>query len=449
MNRQAEKWTSKVGFIMAAAGSAIGIGAIWKLPYIAGTNGGGAFFLLFILFTLLIGLPLLLAEFVIGRSTQKTAVEAYEALAPKSGWKWIGRLGVFTSFMILCFYSVVGGWTLVYLFRSLMGQLVGAGVDYSKLFDQTIANPTASLIGQCSFILITILVVAKGVQKGIETVSKFLLPGLFLLFVVLIIRSLTLQDAMKGVEFFLRPDFSKLTSEGILFALGQSFFAISVGISIMVTYSSYLDRKESLPRSAFTVVGLNLLVSLLAGLAIFPAIFSAGLEPTAGPGLLFIALPSVFEHIPFGGLFLTAFLALFAFATLTSSFSLLENIVASFPMSEGHAQRKRWSWMIGGASFALGVPAALSFGVLDHVTIAGKNIFDFMDFTACNVLMPIGALLISLFVAHRLERSVLIDQLHNGSSSGSRWFTLWIFLLKYVVPVAIIIVFLNAIGIVG
>ncbi|EJR61947.1 hypothetical protein IIO_02855 [Bacillus cereus VD115] len=445
--KQTEQWTSKLGFIMAAAGSAIGLGAIWKFPYIAGKSGGGAFFLIFILFTVLIGLPLLIAEFMIGRSTQKQAVGAFKSIAPNTGWHWIGRLGVGTCFILLSFYSVVGGWVLIYLFRGVTGQLITPGQNYGTLFTETIGNPAWAITGHFAFMFITIWVVSKGVQNGIEKASKYMLPALFVLFFALIIRSLTLDNAMQGVKFFLQPDFSKITSESILFAMGQSFFAISIGISIMVTYSSYLNKKESLPKSAITIVGLNLFVSLFAGLAIFPAVFSLGMEPTEGPGLLFIVLPSVFSQIPFGGLFLTVFLALFTFATLTSAFSLLETVVSALANGE-QERRTKLSWIIGFCIFLVGIPSALSFGVWSDITIFGKNIFDAVDFLSSNILMPLGALFISIFVSFKMEKKVLEAEFFVGGNYGKKVFTCWAFLLRFVAPLAIIIVFLNVIGII-
>lgn len=441
-----EQWTSRLGFILAAAGSAIGLGAIWKFPYVAGTSGGGAFFALFILFTVLIGLPLLLAEFVIGRSTGKDAVTAYQVIAPDSGWHWLGRMGVFTSFILLSFYSVVGGWILLYLFQGLTGQLFGAQGGYEQLFGQLISSPAASVGSQFLFILLTIWVVARGVQNGIEKANKYMMPALFLLFLVLIIRSLTLDGAMAGIIFFLKPDFSELTSESILYAMGQSFFSLSLGVSVMVTYSAYLSKKENLPRSATSIVVMNLVISLLAGLAIFPAVFSFGVEPTAGPGLLFIVLPSVFEQIPFGGLFLVVFLILFLFATLTSAFSMLEIIVAVMTKGE-QDKRKKMSWITGLLIFIVGIPSALSFGMLSEFKIFEKTIFDAADFLVSNILLPVGALLIAVFVPLKMKRQVLLDELQADSPKGKRWFVLWLLLLRYVVPVAIVIVFLDVLGV--
>ncbi|MEJ8545410.1 sodium-dependent transporter [Brevibacillus borstelensis] len=442
--KQAEQWTTRLGFILAAAGSAIGLGAIWKFPYVVGTSGGGAFFLLFLLFTLVIGLPLLLGEFVIGRSTQQEAISAYKTLAPQSAWHWVGRLGVATCFLLLSFYSVVGGWILTYMFRGLTGQLTG--MPYDQLFGSVIANPIGSVGAQFLFMLITIWVVARGVQAGIESANKYLMPALFLLFLVLMFRSLTLDGAGKGVAFFLMPDFSRLTADSVLYAMGQSFFSLSVGVSVMVTYSSYLGKQENLVRSAGSIVGLNLLVSLFAGLAIFPAVFSLGMEPAEGPGLLFIVLPSVFEHVPFGSLFLLVFLALFLFATLTSAFSMLEIIVAS--LSRGKAEfRKRYSLIIGLLIFLAGIPSALSFGVWSDVTIFGKTVFDAADFLVSNVLMPLGALLIALFVPLKLKQELLVKELQVSKEWGKRAFVIWLMLLKYVAPVAIILVFLSTLGI--
>ncbi|WP_338754308.1 sodium-dependent transporter [Bacillus sp. FJAT-52991] len=443
---QTEQWTSKIGFILASAGSAIGIGAIWKLPYVAGTSGGGAFFLLFLLFTALVGLPLLLGEFVIGRSTQKEAIRAYEHIAPKSFWPVTGYIGVITSFILLSFYSVVGGWILQYLLFGLTGKLQATS-DFTALFEETIASPFWSIGAQLAFLLITITVVSRGIQNGIEVANKYLMPALFVIFIVIIIRSLTLDNAMAGVEFFLKPDFTKLTSEGVLFAMGQSFFSLSVGVSVMVTYSSYLDKTQNLPKSAISIVSLNILISLLAGLAIFPAVFALGVEPTAGPGLLFIVLPSIFQQIPFGSVFLILFLALFLFATLTSAFSMLEIIVAAIAKGDS-TKRKRLSWIVGLSIFIVGIPSALSFGVLSEITFFNKNIFDAADFLVSNILMPIGAFLIAIFIPLKMDKQLLIDELSKGAGNVKSWFALWLLLLRFVVPVIIIIVFLDVIGLI-
>lgn len=441
-----EQWSSKLGFILAAAGSAIGLGAIWKFPYIAGQNGGGAFFLIFILFTLLLGLPLLLAEFVIGRSTQANAISSYKKIAPGKQWHWIGILGMISCFILLSFYSVIGGWIIAYLFKVITGGLNHLSSDqYGAIFGSTISDPIISVIVQLLFMLITIIVVARGVQNGIELASKFMMPALFILFIILVIRSVTLDGAMEGVSFLLQPDFSKVTSKTILEAMGQSFFTLSVGVSVMVTYSSYLPKNQSLPRSAISIVGMNLAIVLLAGLAIFPAVFALGLEPGAGPVLLFNVLPTVFSQLPFGMIFFAAFLILFLFAALTSAFSMLEIIVSV--ISKNKAERKKWSWIIGLAIFIFGVPSALSFGILGEIQIFHKTIFDLMDYAVSNVLMPIGSLLIAIFVPLKMKKSALYDELIKGSQLKKGLFNIWYFLLRFVAPVLILAVMLDVLGV--
>ncbi|MFE8702406.1 sodium-dependent transporter [Cytobacillus sp. FJAT-54145] len=442
-----EQWTSKLGFILAAAGSAIGLGAIWKFPYVAGTNGGGIFFIIFLLMTLFIGAPILISEFIIGRKSQKDAVTAYRVLAPKTGWYILGHFGVIVSFIILSFYSVVGGWILSYLWRSFTGVMSGLShEEYGALFVNTIGNPYEAVIAQFIFMLMTILVVQGGVQKGIERASKYMMPALFILFIVLVMRSLTLEGAWAGVEFLLKPDLSMVTPNTFLLALGQSFFALSVGISVMVTYSSYLSKKESLVKSAFSVVGLNILISLLAGLVIFPAVFALGFEPGAGPGLVFVVLPAVFNELAFGGIFLIIFLILLLFATLTSAFSILEIIVAVVAKDHKY-KRKPAAWIAGILIFLLGIPSALSFGILSDFLIFGKTFFDAADYLTSNISLPLGALLISLFVGFRLPRRLVKQELELGTNGIGRLFDVWYFSIRFIVPIGILLVFLNTIGI--
>lgn len=445
---QPEQWTSKIGFILAAAGSAIGLGAIWKFPYMTGTNGGGLFLLLFLLLTLFIGTPILLAEFIIGRSAGKDAVRTYRILAPKTPWYFLGYMGVIASFILLSFYSVVGGWILSYLIRSFTGSLSGLSQqEYGRLFEKVISNPIEVIIAQFAFMVLTIWVVQGGVQKGIERASRYMMPALFILFIVLMIRSLTLDGAWKGVEFFLKPNFSNMTGETILLALGQAFFALSVGISVMVTYASYLSKEENMAKSALSVAGLNVFISILAGLVIFPAVFALGFEPGAGPGLVFVVLPAVFNEIAFGGIFLTIFLILLLFATLTSAFSILEIVVASIAKDQSE-KRRIVSWNSGLLIFLVGVPSALSFGVLSDVKLFGKSIFDLADYLVSNLALPLGALFISLFVGYQIPRKLVREELVQGAKGIGVLFDIWYFLIRYIVPLAIIAVFLNTIGLI-
>ncbi|MFC0560366.1 sodium-dependent transporter [Halalkalibacter alkalisediminis] len=442
-----EQWKSKLGFILAAAGSAIGLGAIWKLPYVAGTSGGGAFFFLFILFTLLLGYPLLVGEFVIGRRAQSDAITTYKKLAPSTLWHLTGRLGVFTSFLVLSFYSVVGGWIILYLFQAFTGGLNDLPQEqYGQLFGNIISNPLYALTGQIVFLLITVYVVAKGVQKGIEKASTFMMPALFVLFLLLVIRSLSLDGAMEGVRFLLVPDFSQLNSEVILFALGQAFFSLSLGVSVMVTYSSYLPKSQDLPKSAVSIVGMNLFIALLAGLAIFPGVFSMGLEVNEGPTLIFAVLPAVFNQMPFGMVFFIAFLILFLFAALTSAFSMVESLVATLAKDDLN-KRKKYTWILGGVIFIVGIPSCLSFGLMADTVFFGRTFFDFLDMTVSNILMPLGALVVSIFVTFKVSKTDLLDELKQGSKVGMGFYYTWFYLLRYVTPIAIIIVFLDVLGV--
>ncbi|MGD6833681.1 sodium-dependent transporter [Sutcliffiella halmapala] len=446
--KQHEQWTSKIGFILAAAGSAIGLGAIWKFPYMAGTNGGGIFFLIFILFTLLIGAPMLLAEFIIGRSTQKDAISSYKMLAKGSKWHFIGVLGVVASFILLSFYSVVGGWIVTYLGKSFIGGLSNFTLDeYSGLFEQTIASPYLALIAQFIFILLTIYVVQAGVQSGIEKASKILMPLLFIIFLVLLVRSLTLEGAWEGVRYFLQPNLSLITPNTFLMALGQALFSLSVGISIMVTYSSYLTKGENLIKSAGSVVGLNIIISLLSGLVIFPAVFALGMQPDEGPGLVFVILPAVFDQLPFGVIFLAMFMILLLFATLTSAFSILEIIVAVI-VKDNQEKRKKVAWVTGIIIFIMGIPSALSFGVLSDITIDGLIIFDAADYLVTNIALPVGALLISIFVGYRIPKDILKDEFFQGSTVKKSVFTIWYYLIRYVIPIGILLVFIQSLGLI-
>ncbi|MEP9404772.1 sodium-dependent transporter [Peribacillus frigoritolerans] len=443
MSKQ-DQWTSKLGFILAAAGSAIGLGAIWKLPYMTGENGGGVFFLLFIIFTLLIGAPILIAEFTIGRNAQKDAISAYKHIAPGKPWALIGYGGVVASIILLSFFSVVGGWIISYLARSFTGSLSNlTQEEYGNFFNTIISNPYETVIAQLLFMVFTIWVVQGGVSKGIEKANKYMMPSLFILFIILLIRSLTLDGAMEGVKFFLKPDFSALTGETILLALGQSFFALSVGVSVMVTYASYLSKKEDITKSAFSVVGLNIFISLLAGLVIFPAVFALGFSPSSGPGLVFVVLPAVFNEMALGGIFMFIFFILLLFATLTTAFSILEIVVAAMIKGDS-AKRKKASWIAGITVFLIGIPSALSFGVLSDLKIFNLSIFDFADYLTSNIALPVGALFISLFIGYQMKRIEVQKEFETGADPGRSLFKLWYFLIRYIVPIMIILVFLKS-----
>lgn len=447
MKEKRDQWTSKLGFILASAGAAIGLGAIWKFPYVTGMSGGGAFFLIFVIFTLVIGLPMLISEFIIGRGTAREAISAYKKLAPDSLWVWVGRIGVLGCFLLLTFYSVVGGWVLIYSGMSIPGKIISESANYEALFGSIVGSPGITMLGLLLFTVANVLVISLGVQKGIERANKYMMPLLFIFFIILVIRSLTLEGALEGVRFFLAPDFSNITRESILYALGQSFFSLAVGFSCMITYSSYLKKDVSLTSSAGTVVGMNIFVSLLAGLAIFPVVFALGFEPAEGPGLLFMVLPAAFAQLPLGSVFLSLFLLLFLFATLTSSFSLYEIIVAAFT-ANGKYSRKTVTWILGAVLLVVAIPSALSSSTLSGVEIFNKSIFDATDYLVSNIMLPLGSLLIAIFIIHRADKALVQEEYHLGGKDSISLYPVWRLLMTWVVPLTIIIVFLNTLGIV-
>jgi len=436
------QWGSKIGFILASAGSAIGLGAVWKFPYMTAANGGGSFLLVFLIFTLLIGLPLLLAEFVLGRGAAVSAVKTFGKLGKNKKYNIFGIIGAFALFVLLSFYSVIGGWILVYLGISIADALgIYSTSDYITLFSTIISNPWIALGAQAMFILLNVLIVSRGVQKGIERASKIMMPMLFIIFLIIITRSLTLPNSMAGVTYFLKSDFSKITTSGLLFALGQSFFALSIGVTAMLTYASYLNKQVNMVQSGVSVVIMNIAVSIMAGLAIFPAMSSFGIESEGGPSLLFIVLPQLFNNMAFGKIFYILFLILFLFATITSSVVMLEINVGNLT-DQKNTNRTKWSVIVGILTFVFGIPSALSHGTLANTLFFGKTFFDSMDFLVSNILMPLGCLFLSIFTGYVLDKKVAMRELHvkedNKVSLG--FFKVWLFLLRYILPIIITIV---------
>lgn len=438
-------WTSKLGFVLSAAGSAIGLGAIWKFPYTAGTNGGAVFFLLFLLFTVVVGLSVLLAEFYVGRKARRNPIDGFKHLAPTApAWSLIGYMGVVACFIILSFYSVVGGWVFAYIWHALSGG-IHADANFAALFGQTIGNPALVLLCQAIFMGITIWVVRSGVASGIERANKYLMPLLFILLLVLTIRSVTLPNAEEGMAFLLKPDFSSVTSTTFLTALGQAFFALSLGVSTMATYASYLEDKQDLFRSAHSIMWLNMLISLLAGLVIFPAVFAFGFKPDSGPGLIFIVLPAVFQQMPFGTILFTIFMILVGFATLTSAFSMLETVIAGAIHNQEH-RRSKVTVIAGVAIFLVGIPSALSFGVMADFKLFGKTVFDLWDYLITSWVMPIGALGTAIFVAWFQSRKSVLEHMQLGTRLSPVVAEFWLLTLRYIAPVAILLVFANILG---
>ncbi|WP_027468121.1 sodium-dependent transporter [Deefgea rivuli] len=390
-------WGSKLGFILAASGSAVGLGAIWKFPYVAGKNGGGVFLLVYLACVLTVGIAMVLAEMSIGHAAKKSATTAYRQL--KGGlWPWAGRLSVLCIFLILSFYCVVGGWSMAYLWRAITGEILTQDTQaLSNMFNGFISDPLQSIAYTTLFLTATALIVMGGVQKGIERSSKILMPALFILMLIIIARVLTLPHAIDGVMYFITPDFSKINGPMLIEATGLAMFSLSIGCGIMIAYGSYVDTETRLPGATLWISLLAVLACILAGLMVLPAVFAFGIDPSAGPGLTFITMPAIFSQMPAGAAFAVAFFLLLIFAALTSSVSLLEPIVA-FLMDEFNVARPKATYLIFAAVFLMSIPAALSFGPLADYKLFGKNPFDLMDYVASNIMMPAGGLLAALFV---------------------------------------------------
>ncbi|WP_088102705.1 sodium-dependent transporter [Halalkalibacter urbisdiaboli] len=444
-----EQWASRLGFILAAMGSAVGLGNVWRFSYVTGENGGAAFLLIYLACIILIGIPIVMAEFTIGRKAQSDAVGSFEKLAPGKPWKAAGLMGVAAAFMILSFYGVIAGWIVYYFINYLTGNLWTAPAEgYEGFFVDFITNPWHPLLWQFIFMALTIAIVYVGVKKGIERANKILMPLLGILLVVLSIYSLTLGGASEGLAFLFTPDWSALGDPSIyIAALGQAFFSLSLGMGALITYGGYLSQKEHLPGAAYSVAGLDTLFAIVAGVMIFPAVFAFGIEPDAGPGLVFMIMPDVFDSIGFGGgLFGLAFFFLLAAAALTSAVSLLEVAVAYF-IRKFSWSRKKAAFIIGGIIFLIGIPSSLGNGILGNVTIIGdRGILDSMDYVASNIFLPLGGLIIAVFMGWGWKKA---DALRDSDFGDTVLGNLWLFLLRFLAPIAIFLIFLSSIGLFG
>lgn len=442
--KQRDQWGSKIGFILAAAGSAVGLGNIWKFPYLAGSNGGGAFVFVYFAILIVVGFTLMMAELTIGRHTQLSPVGAYRKI--KAKWAWVGAIGVIAGFLILSFYSVIGGWVINYIVKALTGGFhVADSSQFATIFTSFITSPIEPIIYQAIFMVLTVGIVIGGISGGIEKYSKILMPGLFIMLIVVVLRSLTLPNAMEGVKFFLVPDFSEITPSVILSALGQVFFSLSLGMGAMITYGSYLSKEENLVTSSFQIPLLDTAVALLAGLAILPAVFSFGFSPEQGPGLLFITLPAVFDAMPLGTIFGFLFFVLVLFAAVTSSISLLE-VSVSYVVDELNWDRKKASLLLGLIIFILGVPSSLGLGVWDHISLVkGKDILDSVSFVAENIFLPLGGMLLCIFIGWVWGLDNAYKEVTNEGKIKFGLMHVWGFLVKYVAPIAILIVFIQGI----
>lgn len=461
-----ERWGSRFAFVLAAAGSAIGLGNIWGFPTTAAQNGGGGFVLIYILCILLVALPVMLAEMVIGRAGEKNPIGALKHLKPGTPWFLVGVLGVVAGFVILSFYTVIAGWTVYYFIQAAGGGLIvpedapDSAEYFNAMFGEMISNPGHEILFVAIFMLAVIAIVASGVRRGIERAVKIMMPLLFVMLILLIVRALTLEGAGTGVGAYLRPDFSAITPEVILMALGQAFFSLSLGMGVMITYGSYLSKREYLPTSAGYVVTADTLIALLAGLIVFPVLFfmasvlavsSDELVTTAGPGLVFVVFPQVLSQLPGGDaatiVFGSAFFLLLAIAALTSAISLLEVVVAHF-VDDWKMSRKAAAWGMGGIIFLLAIPSALSHGAVDWLSeggLLGISFFDLLYALTFQLLLPLGALGLAVFVGWAWGLDKAIAEITAHDSPDFKLKGIWCFFIRYVAPAGILIILANQI----
>ena len=442
---------SKIGIILATAGSAVGLGNVWRFPYMTGENGGAAFILVYIVFIFLLGIPGMVNEFIIGRHSASNAARAYHKMSRGRPWRGVGLLGILCSTIILGFYSVVAGWCLQYLYASIAGQLSGDADYVRSYFQEFSSSLLRPILWSVGFVLLTHLVIIRGVKKGIERISKLLMPTLFVLLIILVISSCMLPGAMTGVEFLFKPDFSKITSDVILAALGQSFFSLSLGTACLCTYASYFGRETNLLKSAVQISIIDTIIAILAGLMIFPAAFSVGVSPDSGPSLVFITLPNVFQQafasMPIVGYVISIlFYALLAVAALTSTISMHEIGTAYFH-EELKRPRAQAAWIVTVGACVIGMLSSMSCGAC-NLRLLGMSLMDFFDCITAQYMMPIGALLTSLYIGWGARMAVVNREFTNCGTVYRRLFPVYLFMVRFICPILIAIVFLNQLGVI-
>ncbi len=442
---------SKLGVVLASAGSAVGLGNIWRFPFETGNHGGAAFILIYLACVLLLGAPIMIAEFLIGRRSRANTAGAYQKLAPGTHWRWVGRMGVLAGFLILGYYSVVAGWTLEFICEAGSNSFAGkSAADFIASFNGFVSHPWRPVVWLVLFLLATHFIIVKGVEKGIEKSSKIMMPLLFVLLLVLAVCSISLPGSGAGLEFLLKPDFSKVDGNVLLGAMGQAFFSLSLGMGCLCTYASYFRSDTNLPRTAFNVSIIDTLVAFLAGIIIFPAAFSVGIQPDAGPSLLFITLPNVFQQA-FGGMPWLAitlslmFYVLLALAALTSTISLHE-VVTAYLHEEFNLTRKKAAWMVTTGCIVLGVFCSLSLGPGKEYTLFGLTLFDLFDFVTAKIMLPLGGMFIAIFTGWYLDKRIVWEEISNNGTLKIQVYRLLIFILRFIAPVAIAFIFINELG---
>ena len=444
---------SKLGVILASAGSAVGLGNIWRFPYETGNHGGAAFIIIYLGCIFLLGLPIMVAEFIIGRRSRANTAGAYQILAPGTHWRWVGRMSVLAGFLILSYYSVVAGWTLEYIFEAVTNSFAGKSpADFIASFQSFSSNPWRPVVWLILFLLATHFIIVKGVEKGIEKSSKIMMPTLFIIILILVGCSVSLPGAERGIEFLLKPDFSKVDGNVFLSAMGQAFFSMSLGMGCLCTYASYFSKQTNLTRTAFSVGIIDTVVAILAGFIIFPAAFSVGIQPDAGPSLIFITLPNVFQQAFSGApvlayLFSVMFYVLLAVAALTSTISLHE-VVTAYLHEEFKLTRSNAARLVTGGCIFFGIFCSLSMGATKDFTVFGLGTFDLFDYVTAKIMLPLGGLFISLFVGWYLDKKIVWSEITNDGTLRVPAYKLIIFILKYIAPIGIACIFINELGLI-
>ena len=442
---------TELGMILATAGGAVGLGNVWRFPYMTGENGGAAFILVYICCVLMLGIPCMLSEFIIGRHGASNTYRAYSLLSGGSAWKYVGLLGVATGFLIMGYYAVVSGWCLQYVYASFFGELTGNADFVSRYFAEFSSDPWRPVIWTLVILVITCLVITNGVRSGIERTSKMLMPTLFILLLVIVVASCLLPGSERGMEFLFKPDFTKLDSDAFLGALGQSFYSLSIAMGCICTYASYFKRQTNLLKSALQVSLLDTLIAVLAGLMIFPAAFSVGVNPGSGPSLVFVTLPNVFNQafaaVPLVGMLVSVFFyALLSLAAITSLMSLHE-VSTAFLIEELHITRRTAATFVTAGSLFIGIFCSLSFSDIPWLSFGGRTLFDWFDFVTGQIFLPVGGFLTCLFIGWAVPRKLVHDEFTNWGTVSCRAFGVYLFFVRYVCPTAILAVFLHQLGV--
>ena len=440
------QWSSRLVFILAVTGSAVGLGNIWKFPYITGMNGGGAFVLVYLLCILAIGIPIMMAEIMLGRRGRQSPINTMKSLAAEAGgnkaWAWVGWMGVLAGFLILSYYSVIAGWALAYVVRAGSGMFIGMNAEsINNLFGALVSDPERVLAWHGIFMVMTMVVVARGVKAGLEKAVRYMMPGLFIILLVLVVYATTTGYFYEGLRFLFVPDFSKLSWEGVLIAMGHAFFTLSLGMGAIMMYGSYLQNGTSIAKTTLIIAAADTVVALMAGMAIFPIVFAHGLDPSSGAGLVFKTLPIAFGQMDAGVLIGTLFFVLLVFAAWSSSISLIEPAVAWLVENHNFTRVSASVW-VGLLSWFLGLATILSFNHWEKYKFFGKTLFDLLEYLTANIMLPLGGLAIAVFAGWVVTVKTSYDEMDNGR----RGYALWLFLVRYITPIAVILILLHVSG---